>query len=371
MKQYLLIAAILLLHQIGVGQTVFFEGFDEADNSTSGTDNSGASIGWSVTCATCVPPNDWFNVESGQLEARDTNGEAIFTTNSIDISSCIGLEISFDTEEDDDMDDCGECSGTGTNCVDWVKLEYNLDSGGWTEIVGSTCGAGMTSAPGEMIYIGDLTPDGGPVSYTSPCIDFGSTLQIRITCQTWAGGERWRFDNISVDCNDCVLPVKISSFEIEDENSVVNLYWQTASELNNDYFRVERSMTGSNWTEIGRVDGYGNSGHAVNYEYTDYDLLADGIYYYRLVQVDMDGKENFSKIKSVRIRRNGISYSNGALRISNYDGETNFTLNVYDLGGKLVHTQPVESEQSIPWSRKGFFLMDIPELGVRQKVVVP
>lgn len=372
MKYGLFIIGLFLLSPFGFSQTVFFEGFDEADNSTSGTDNSGAGINWSVTCATCVPPNDWFNVESNQLEGRDTNGPAVFTTDDIDVSSCIGLEISFDTEEDSDMEDCIECGGTGVNCVDWVKLEYNLDGGGWTEVAGSSCDVTMTSAVGEMIYLGDLTPDGGPQSYNSPCIDFGTTLQIRISCQAWAGAERWRFDNISVDCNDCVLPVKLTSFHVEDLGSEVGLFWETASEINNDFFRVERSLTGANWTPIGQLEGAGNSSILMNYEFHDKDLLTAGIYYYRIVQVDMDGKENFSKIKSIRIQRSGVSYSNGQLWINQEDGQSSsFTLNIYDLGGKLIFSEKMENEPAIPWTQQGFFLLDIPELGVRQKIVVP
>lgn len=125
-------------------QTVFLETFDEADDATTGVDNSGGSVAWTATCPGSIAATDYLKVVSGKLEARDTNSPgASFTSGSIDVTSCVGLEISFDIEESGDLEDCADCGGTGIICVDWVKLEYNLDGAGWTEVAGSSCVATM------------------------------------------------------------------------------------------------------------------------------------------------------------------------------------------------------------------------------------
>jgi hypothetical protein len=74
--------------------------------------------------------------------------------------------------------------------------------------------------------------------------------------------------------------------------------WQTATEKNNDYFSVERSVNGGAWDSVGAVDGAGNSSQILDYEFRDYDLQ-EGICYYRLRQHDFDGRTTTSPIMYV------------------------------------------------------------------------
>jgi hypothetical protein len=71
-------------------------------------------------------------------------------------------------------------------------------------------------------------------------------------------------------------------------------------EQNNKGFEIQRSTDASNWTVIGFVSGAGNSQVNRDYRYTDKNL-ANGTYYYRLRQVDFDGKSQTSKIASLTI----------------------------------------------------------------------
>jgi len=76
------------------------------------------------------------------------------------------------------------------------------------------------------------------------------------------------------------------------------LQWTTSNENNNDYFNVLRSTDGRNFTKIGTVRGQGNSSVAQDYSFDDGSPV-DGVDYYRLEQVDLDGKSTYSTIVSV------------------------------------------------------------------------
>ncbi|MFK7772909.1 MAG: FG-GAP-like repeat-containing protein [Saprospiraceae bacterium] len=99
------------------------------------------------------------------------------------------------------------------------------------------------------------------------------------------------------------LPVELTEFSARQNNETVSLNWQTASELNNKQFEVERSKDGNNWEVIDIVEGRGTITHYQNYHSIDEKPIA-GKSYYRLKQVDFDGAFEYSDIKSVDFRSN-------------------------------------------------------------------
>ncbi|RYM31450.1 T9SS type A sorting domain-containing protein [Brumimicrobium glaciale] len=94
------------------------------------------------------------------------------------------------------------------------------------------------------------------------------------------------------------LPIELTEFEVKKQDASAMVNWTTASELNNDYFDLERSTDGFNFESISKLDGAGNSTHLINYNHLDRYPEA-GISYYRLKQVDFDGKFSYSDIKSI------------------------------------------------------------------------
>lgn len=94
----------------------------------------------------------------------------------------------------------------------------------------------------------------------------------------------------SLDCTP--LPVVLSYFSGEATQNGNRLEWITESEVNNNYFNVERSEDGVNFESIGKVSGNGNSN--VTNEYIFTDLMVNSDYYYRLKQVDYNGNFEFS-----------------------------------------------------------------------------
>ncbi len=95
-----------------------------------------------------------------------------------------------------------------------------------------------------------------------------------------------------------VLPVSIFNFGGTIKNYQAYLNWSTAMESNNKGFYIERSKDGRNFTSIGFVAGAGNSSQIKNYSFTDVSLKDINVSttYYRLKQVDLDGKATYSEV---------------------------------------------------------------------------
>jgi hypothetical protein len=99
--------------------------------------------------------------------------------------------------------------------------------------------------------------------------------------------------------NPCIpLPVKLISFTATKDNGNVKISWQTIEEKDNDYYVIERSTDGINFTALTTVKGNKNSTSLISYvQYDDAPYL--GISYYRLKQVDMNGSFSYSSIAAV------------------------------------------------------------------------
>lgn len=98
-----------------------------------------------------------------------------------------------------------------------------------------------------------------------------------------------------------VVPVELTSFSVLVNGTSVSLNWSTATELNNYGFEVQRKSLNGNFATIGFVNGKGTSTVINDYSFTDNEL-EEGKYFYRLKQIDYDGKYEYSKIIEVDVR---------------------------------------------------------------------
>ena len=94
------------------------------------------------------------------------------------------------------------------------------------------------------------------------------------------------------------LPIELLYFKGKNEDETNILYWSTASEINNDYFTIEKSYDGYVFFVIDYLEGAGYSTHQLYYEYHDSNLQPF-IAYYRLKQTDYDGKFEYSETISI------------------------------------------------------------------------
>ena len=106
------------------------------------------------------------------------------------------------------------------------------------------------------------------------------------------------FSGDGTQCNSA-LPVELSSFSAIVKGDEVELNWQTATEVNNYGFEVERQILNQvqndNWEKIDFVAGHGNSNSTKDYSFIDQEKVAERSRSYRLKQIDIDGKYEYSK----------------------------------------------------------------------------
>jgi hypothetical protein len=145
------------------------------------------------------------------------------------------------------------------------------------------------------------------------------------------------------------------SFTASAGNGDVLLKWNTATELYNMGFYVERSSDKSNWVQVSFIKGNGNSNSAKNYSYADKSISKAGKYYYRLKQVDNNGSYKYSNIveadfnapSTFALNQNYPNPFNPSTKISFSIKNKGFVkLNVYGIKGDLVKVLVNETKEA-------------------------
>jgi hypothetical protein len=163
------------------------------------------------------------------------------------------------------------------------------------------------------------------------------------------------------------LPITLKSFYGEVKNKTIELHWVTESEINNDYFTIEKSGDGNHFHEIGKVDGAGNSTIENNYKLVDYSPLR-GTNFYRLSQTDFDGTvKKFTAIclnfknnpAGVSIRFAGPNPCNDILTVDYSLDETGIVeIQILNSIGQLIRNRKVVLEKGT----NSFTMTDVAEL---------
>ena len=211
--------------------------------------------------------------------------------------------------------------------------------------------SGYTDGPGNQI-----TQCG---CWTSSAADLGKTYYIELS-EGAGGGTYFGADGFCTvyfsymtgdyTCNvsnNIVLPIELTNFTAKQLNTKTQLEWVTASETNNNYFTVERSLDGINFTSIETVKGANNSTTTLDYGAFD-EGPAVGINYYRLKQTDYNGDYKYSAVISVNYLSKGASFRNlhpnPANENVNFDlyspVSTKGNLQVMDITGRVISDEP-------------------------------
>ncbi len=167
------------------------------------------------------------------------------------------------------------------------------------------------------------------------------------------------------------LPIALADFKASCNGDVVTINWTTATELNNDYFTVQRSTDLINFENIAIVDGAGNSNSFLNYAAKDENPL-QGTTYYRLMQTDFDGQfEIFDPV--------AVSCANGTADVitlfpnpANNELNISMSLGNADRGNIVVFNslgQRVVSQFVQPLKGQNSYTLDVSNLPAGQYIV--
>ncbi|MCB9361618.1 MAG: hypothetical protein H6587_11310 [Flavobacteriales bacterium] len=137
--------------------------------------------------------------------------------------------------------------------------------------------------------------------------------------------------------NESTLPVNLLAFGGDVKNNVNTLTWETANEVNNDYFVLERSNDGEYWQKVAVVQGGGSTNITSFYQFDDQNFQKKAINYYRLTQVDFNGMQKIIGLINLDNRKNSSKeiierYNLFGQKVDDkYEG---ITLLIYDDGSK-------------------------------------
>jgi hypothetical protein len=159
-------------------------------------------------------------------------------------------------------------------------------------------------------------------------------------------------DNVFFWANTA-LPISLSEFVATKDGSKTKLNWSTLSETNNKGFNIQRSLDAKSWEKINYVNGAGNASTKTNYSVID-ESPVKGTNFYRLEQVDLDGKTSFSKVVSVRFADKetaGLSFFPNPTKdkvvvlVDNIENNK-ANIEIVNLQGKVIKTISLTEQQS-------------------------
>ena len=291
--------------------------------------------------------NDWGYTASGTVVADNpksgdfcyqVGGDGINTVVTFDNVDITGLEdVTFEISL---RSDPGVGSGPGWDTPESVMLEYSPDNGTtWVNFAFFSGGADYTAdwSTGQLGF--DNDDSGCPGSelprcgtYSGPfgiCLSAGSSTSTEYSFnnpmifQVPNGINQVMFRSRLVDTDGATstfnrsdefyyiddvrlttstdtdaLPVTWLSFHANKNDQAVQLEWQTAMEINNEGFEVQRSLNGIDFEKIGWVEGNGTTLMTSAYTFRDASPQK-GLNYYRLKQVDFDGEHDLSTVKDI------------------------------------------------------------------------
>ena len=146
---------------------------------------------------------------------------------------------------------------------------------------------------------------------------------------------------------DSALPVQLINFTAKKTGETNLLRWSTTTEISNSGFEIERSFDAREFKKIGFLDGKGESRNLQNYQFVDKNPLS--VSYYRLKQIDVNGKFTHSRI--VRVKSDNMTlklYPNPAKDTFTIEStENSKSIEIYDLQGTKILEKPASNSVTV------------------------
>ncbi|MEM6807514.1 MAG: T9SS type A sorting domain-containing protein [Bacteroidota bacterium] len=173
------------------------------------------------------------------------------------------------------------------------------------------------------------------------------------------------------------LPVEFSYFDVRKEEGGVSLQWETAFELNNDRFEIEKSVNGQDFEKLGEVMGVGNSQESNSYNFFD-PSPKEGKNYYRLKQVDFDGQFMYSELKELTFSYDQTDFyysaypnpSTDILNIVSPNEQEAMKVRLFDQQGHEIKSQALingKTVMNVSQLAKGMYFLSLESESFRSK----
>jgi hypothetical protein len=235
-------------------------------------------------------PNSWI---TNLTDMYNNNETSYVNSLCFDMSSLSRAIISLDIWYETDS------TNTGSKAIIWdkAKLQSSINGGAsWIDI-----GSGKTdfyNIEGEFLYWAGSNGRWDEVKLDTTNLEGNADVEFRVAFISdepgWLGGgvyDGFAFDNFKIE-EVAILSIKLIDFSATCKGDKVELLWTTASEVNNDFFTIEKSYNGINYEKVVVVDGSGNSNCIKNYK-TNVNK-DDDIIYYQIKSTDFDGNVEIS-----------------------------------------------------------------------------
>ena len=193
-------------------------------------------------------------------------------------------------------------------------------AGNFTQNGGTFTNDGVMVVEGNFRVNGGGTVNGSGLLRTNNITNYGTISGSNDICglddstnpSTTGGGAVSGSTTYCTESASAALPIDLAFFNAEKHLGYVHFSWKTYSEINNDYFQIEWSENGATFKVLKQIKGAGNSNYPLNYEWsTSEQEVSNG--YFRLKQVDFDGKYSYSK--TVSINSSASSIKNGTFSL--------------------------------------------------------
>lgn len=248
--------------------------------------------------------------------------------------------------------------GGGFICYDWIMWAYDVNT--CANIVNNTQAPVACNWNGScdgFTGMGTPLPAGGIASNFEPEMTVATGDQFLICFSNYNSLVTTVpldfFGTADISC--LPLPVELIGFSGVDRGEYNELNWSTGSEINCSHFEIERSTDGVHYSKIATVNGQGTKLSETSYRYSDHAPFAD-ITYYRLKQVDLDGKKEVSdiiaiheeKVDNFDVLSAYPNPTNGEIKLTfSSIHEDPITLLVLDASGKVLHQKSIIAAKGI------------------------
>jgi hypothetical protein len=273
-----------------------------------------------------------------------------------------------------------QVSSAGVPQLSMVVTDLDGEAVTTIQLWGGEVGGSVPATPVKTYTTSSFTFSASDIENIQP----NNTTWYYYAIVTQEDGNRAVTSAIWYTRNDMTLPVTLTTFraKYDESSNKVNLTWTTAQESNSKEFIVERSNDGVNFTAIGNVKAAGNSNRPINYTFADAQPFA-GNNYYRLQQIDFDGRRATTGIVKVTIGQNfyltyGPNPATESLTINIQNNHAPLLIQLTDLNGRLLQQRnlPAANNQTVrlPVNNlaKGVYLLKIAgsDMTKTEKIIV-